>query len=174
MTFNQAAMFMSLKENPRACFVGNLQPTLSYCTGVLRSKKILCQKLRKIVMGISALFFAAWASSPTSFSIENQANLLPNHFLCLFPINKNLTCACIVYTCVFWIQIDLFLETQSLQAGNPGKLEMQFQTGSKNLRTRRIEGVSCRPWVGDQCPSLKTSRESKFFLLCLLFYSGLQ
>lgn len=34
-------------------------------------KKYASLKLRKVVMGISALFFAAWTSSPSSFSIEN-------------------------------------------------------------------------------------------------------
>lgn len=64
-------------------------------------------------MGISALFFAAWTSSPSSFSIENQASPLPNYFLCLFHINKNLTCDCIVYTCVF-LDIDRPILNQSV------------------------------------------------------------
>lgn len=57
------------------------------------------------------------------------------------------------------------------QAVEPGELTVQFQSKSKDLRSRRAVGVSSSPSLvlgagEDQCPSSKTvkQRETKFFL----------
>lgn len=59
MKFNQAAMFVSLNENPSICFSVTFdQPWLTVVRCIERLRN-LSQKVRKVVMDFPVMLFAA-------------------------------------------------------------------------------------------------------------------
>lgn len=102
MKFNQVAIFVSLNENPSICFVGDLWPTLAYYSQVYRKVKYFIWEAKESNYRCSSSILGCLDIKPW-FHSHYRLGKSPSRlfFLCLFHINKKISCDCVVYVHVF-------------------------------------------------------------------------